>query len=151
MKATDGNGPDWEAVARKQLMRDGDQVARDLQAAIGQAAHAFGEGNCTAQEIQDARDCLNRGLFYVEDDLAPLVDGVDKHGRGDYAVNMGSAADMLDISLAQADEARDGALLEIGEAVIRELTRGNNVQVRTSGGIDVELQPQSFGDTETGP
>ncbi|MCG1004884.1 MULTISPECIES: hypothetical protein [Halobacterium] len=150
--ASANDGTNWERVARRQLERRAEGRARDLKLATNQLASAFSDGDATPDDFSRFRSEVNGLLDVVENDMAALTDGVEPFGdAAPYFRDTQMAADYLDVELDAINEAENGATVEIGETAIRELVEGHSVRVETPAGIEVELQPTTTGETNTGP
>jgi len=150
--ATNGDSPDWDRVARRQLERRAEGRAHDLKVAVNQLASAFSNGDATADDFGCFRSEVNGLLDVVENDMAALTEGVEPFGdAAPYFRDQQMAADYLRIPLDAVTEVEDGAAVEVGETAINELAEGNSVRVETPAGIEVELQPATTGETNTGP
>lgn len=145
-------GPDWEAIGRRELARKIDRRAGGFSDAAYGVSRGVETGDIEAEAIREFRRELNSVLVAVEEETASIVAGVEPYGESrPYLQNYGMAADYLDLTMRQANEARGGATIELPESVVNELADGHAVEVMTAGGIGIELQPTQLAETNSGP
>ena len=144
--------PDWERIAREHIGRELEHEGHELYKRVGKVAYTVRPGGVLSrEEIVNFRAQLLVVRDIVEDDVAPLVDGVTPWGDPSYIKSDGYAADYLDLTMAQVNEVNVGATADVTASDRRELAETGRVDVETESGITVMLRAAQAADVEPGP
>lgn len=156
MAMTDDNdGVDvtsWEAIARKELAAKVERRAEEASAASWKVGAAFENNNLTDEEVKQYRHAIEALIYCVEQDVLRRTAEFDAFGGSTpFVENTGHAADYLNLTTAQANEASHGATVQLGTDDIRRLCNGHPVHAETEAGIDIEIAPKTLATNNPGP
>ena len=147
-----GDDPDWERIAREHIGRELEHEGRELHERIWKVACGVRpDGVLSPEEITNFRAQLIVVRDIVEDDVAPLVDGVTPWGGPTYIHNDGYAADYLGLTMAQVNELNNGATVELTASEVRDVANGETVCYETAAGQTVRVRQTSAGEVDRGP
>lgn len=91
---------DWEKAARSALTTLLGSRKQDIAGALGRMEnHMWGlnGSHLTPDDIREFRNALYNCQRLVEEDIVPLVDGVDPYERADTNLSAGKLAEFLDL------------------------------------------------------
>lgn len=94
----DAHNPDWERAARKalssQLFKSGENI-RGAVGSLEMAVWGHDDRTLTEDDIEAARDALYDLQRLIEDDLVPIVDGVEPYERAGVNLSFGKREELL--------------------------------------------------------